>query len=80
MTETNFQPIFDYIDQAIEPLKEGLREIVREELRPINTRLTNLVGEVKKFNEEMTVSNFRTSRLEKWAKPVGDKVGIPLDL
>lgn len=80
MTETNFKPIFDYIDQKETSILEAVRIIVRSELGDINTNVANLAGQVKDFHDEMAIMGFRTNRLEKWAVPVGKKVGLPLDL
>lgn len=80
MTQINFQPIFDYIDQNNQVLKEEIMVEVRAELRGINTRIDNLTGQVKKFNDEMLISGHRLDRLEHWAKPVGDKLNIPIEL
>lgn len=80
MTEINFQPVFDYIDQNNVVLKEDILLEVREEIRPLKTAIANLAGDVKTIKEEMVISNHRTKRLEEWAGPVGKKVGLPLEL
>lgn len=79
MTQIDYQPIFDYIDNSINPIKEGVVEI-NDRLRNVETAVSNLVGENKAFREELLISNHRTSRLEMWAKPIGKKVKIPLEL
>jgi hypothetical protein len=80
MPDTNFQPIFDYIDQNNQVLEENIMVKVRAELRDMKSNIANLVTDVKSIKDELLVSNHRTTRLEHWAKPVGDKVGIPIDL
>lgn len=79
MADINFQPIFDYIDQNNQVLKEEIMVEVRSELRGMKTNITNLVTEVKNIKDQLIISNHRTTRLEDWAKPVGDKVGIPIE-
>lgn len=78
MSDTNFQPIFDYIDQSNKQLKEDILSEVREEIRDVKTSVANLSAQVKKYHEEMLVSGHRIDRLEEWAKSVGEKVGIPI--
>lgn len=82
MSDTNFQPIFDYIDQSNQRQKEELQEFVvsqvSAELSDIKTAIANLSGQVKKYHEEMLVSGHRLDRLEDWAVQVGQKVGVPI--
>jgi uncharacterized coiled-coil DUF342 family protein len=74
MSDINFQPIFDYIDESSAKLKEDLRI----DLTDVKTSIANLSAQVKKYHEEMLVSGHRIDRLEEWAKTVGEKVGLPI--
>ncbi len=78
MSDSNFQPIFDYIDQSNKTLKEEILTEVRIELGDIKTSIANLSAQVKQYHEEMLVSGHRIDRLEDWAKQVGQKVGVPI--
>jgi uncharacterized coiled-coil DUF342 family protein len=78
MTDINFQPIFDYIDESNAKLKEEILTEVRSELRDVKTAVANLSGQVKQYHEEMLVSGHRIDRLEDWAKIVGEKIGVPI--
>ncbi len=82
MSDTNFQPIFDYIDQNSQKLKTELKEEilseVRNEIGDLKTSIANLSVQVKNYHEEMLVSGHRIDRLEEWAKQVGNKVGVPI--
>lgn len=82
MADTNFQPIFDYIDESNKRLKEDLKtEIVtevRSELGDIKTAVANLSGQVKGYHEETMAGGHRLDRLEDWAEMVGPKVGVPI--
>jgi len=78
MENTNFQPIFDYIDQTHKQLKEDLLVEVGTQLDDIKTSVANLSSQVKKYHEEMLVSGHRIDRLEQWAEQVGHKVGVPI--
>ena len=48
---TNFQPIFDYIDQKHQELLDNFGD-VRGEIRAINGRLDAILALVKKLDEE----------------------------
>ncbi len=82
MSDVNFQPIFDYIDESNKKLKEELKEEilteVRSEFGDIKTAVANLSGQVKKYHEEMLVSGHRLDCLKEWAQIVGGKVGVPI--
>jgi uncharacterized coiled-coil DUF342 family protein len=82
MSDINFQPIFDYIDQNNQVLEDEImgkvRTVLQEELGDIKTSITNLSAQVKQYHEEMLVSGHRIDRLEDWAKQVGQKIGVPI--
>jgi outer membrane murein-binding lipoprotein Lpp len=72
----DFQPIFDYIDQSSERLQESLDA----KFNSLTGDIANLASEVRTMREETTIANHRLKRLENWAEPVGNKVGIPIKL
>ena len=78
MSDVNFQPVFDYIDQAKNEIKEDILTEVKAELGDVKTSIANLSSQVQKYHEEMLVSGHRIDRLEDWAKVVGEKVGVPI--
>ena len=83
MSEINFQPIFDYVDKALEialdEQKEGLVALMDERFFVVNTQIANLATEVKDMRQEMYASNHRHDRVATWAPKVGDKTGIPFE-
>jgi|GEM_PF-2766411 len=78
MADINFQPIFNYIDQAVIPIKEEIAEL-RADMRLVKTTVVNMAGDIKTLKEEMMGANYRIKRLEDWAGPVGRKVDIPIE-
>lgn len=78
MSDINFQPIFDYIDETNRGLEQRLIDKIESELRDVKTAVANLSSQVKNYHEEMMVANHRLERLEKWAEQVGQKVGVPI--
>lgn len=77
MADTNFQPIFDYLDTHLGGVKSEIKEL-RQDVNMVQTSITNLSAQVKQYHEEMLVSGHRIDRLEDWAKQVGQKVGVPI--
>ncbi len=80
MADMNFQPIFDYIDQNSQKLKQDIMIEVRGELSGMKISLANLSADVKGLREEMAVANHRVKRFEDWAEPVGKHLGMPIAL
>jgi len=78
MSDINFQPIFDYIDNSIRPLHDQFGEF-RNELRDVKVQLANISHRIQIFEDESQVSKYRLDRLETWAPKVGDKTGIPFE-
>ena len=82
----NYQPIFDYIDKSLKIIKqEIIAEItteIRAEFQPqfdiLIRGFDTLSRETKEFRQEQIVSGHRIDRLEDWAKPAGDKLGLPI--
>lgn len=83
MSEINFQPIFDYINKALQialdEQKEGLVSIIDQRFLEVTTQIANLSQQVQSFHQEMAVANHRFTRLETWAPKVGDKTNIPFE-
>ncbi len=77
METINFQPIFDYIDYSINPLKSDTRRIDKK-VDAIQITVDKLVQDNKTFREELLISSHRTDRLDVWAKKAADKIDLPL--
>ncbi len=78
MSDINFQPVFDYIDQNNQVLGEQILGHVDEQLREVKTSIDNLSSQVKTYHEEMLISGHRLDRLEGWGKIVSTKINVPL--
>lgn len=76
MAPINFQPIFDYIDQSINPLKEEIAEL-RDDVRLIKSTVAQILTDMKDYETDMLAGNYRTKRLENWAEPAGKKIDLP---
>ncbi|HYF05442.1 MAG TPA: hypothetical protein VEA59_04685 [Patescibacteria group bacterium] len=79
---TNFQPIFDYIDQSTLTLKEDLTKHIDEklsnELGLVKTAMDTLIAETRKYHQEMESIRHQFLLLKDWAVSVSAKTGIPL--
>jgi predicted nucleic acid-binding Zn-ribbon protein len=95
MSEITLQAIEQLLDAKLKPIKSVMASLATsEEITQINTKLeavqttqakhttdlANLATDVKKLLDEKTVINNRVERLEHWAKPVGEKIGVKLGL
>ncbi|HYF04767.1 MAG TPA: hypothetical protein VEA59_01200 [Patescibacteria group bacterium] len=79
MDTKDLQPLFDYFDEHFGEFKQDIKE-TKARLTNIETALSNLAGQIKIYHDEMTINSHRIDRLEKWAKEVSEKFGIPLPL
>ncbi len=77
MTDVNFKPLFDYLDERFGEVKADIAE-VKESNVQILTAVDGLTKMVKTFQEEHIIMRKRLEVLEAWAKKVSEKVGIPL--
>ncbi|OGE81701.1 MAG: hypothetical protein A3H72_03970 [Candidatus Doudnabacteria bacterium RIFCSPLOWO2_02_FULL_48_8] len=77
MSDINFKPLFEYLDDMKAELKADIAE-VKESNAQILTNLDGLTKMVKTFQEEHIIMRKRLEVLEAWAKKVSEKVGIPL--
>lgn len=75
--DNNFQPIFDYIDEANSKIEKRLARI-EENDQDVKTGIANLSAQIKQYHEEMMVNGHRIDRLEQLVKVIGDKVGVPV--
>jgi hypothetical protein len=79
MSDINFQPIFDYIDNSQNELKQDLVSLMDGRFDEVKTQIANLTHQVQRFNDESQVSKYRLDRLEGWAGKVGNKTNIPIE-
>ncbi len=82
MSTINFQPIFDYIDESHDRLKQELKSEIKtefhQELGGLKTAIANIAAQLQTNLAEQKVAGHRLNRLEDWAGPVGEKVGLPI--
>ncbi len=77
MSDTNFQPIFEYLDERFSKLEDRLGSI-EEKIGTLQTSTDGLTKIVKDYQDEHIILRCRVELLEAWAKTVSAKVGIPL--
>jgi uncharacterized protein YlxW (UPF0749 family) len=77
MSDTNFQPIFDYLDTNLGEIKTEIKNLQENQLIT-QTAISNLSAQVKQYHEEMLVTGHRMDRIEAWAMQVGQKIGVPI--
>jgi len=67
------------LDTKLEPINTKLAA-VEETLSQHTAALDGLAKDVKTLLDEKTTTTHRIERIEKWAQPVGEKLGIKLEL
>ena len=77
MDPKDFKPIFDYLDEFKADVSQRF-DSIEGKVDELQTSVDNLANMVKGFQEEMIVNRKRIDVLEKWARQVSEKVGIPL--
>lgn len=75
MPKTNFQPIFDYIDQA---KKEILDEVPsKSDFDKLKTSVDTLAKRFDTVEKNLTVTTAKAEKVEHWAIKAGDKIEVP---
>lgn len=77
MTDVNFKPLFEYLDEMKAELKADIA-VVDQKVERTLTSVDKLALMVKTFQDEHIIMRKRLEVLEAWAKKVSEKVGIPL--
>lgn len=77
MTDVNFKPLFEYLDDKFGKLEADIAEVKKSNAQ-ILTNVDGLAKMVKTFQDEHIIIRKRLETLEAWAKKVSEKVGIPL--
>ena len=78
MAKSQFQPIFDYIDQT---KKDTIEEILsqtasKKDIARLEKAVDAYAKQTKDFYQEVTVVIAKVSRMEAWIEKVAEKVGI----
>lgn len=85
LSKTDLDNIANLLDQRLDPLatKQNLKESedrIKSELKEYMHEGIETIMEGIERITEMLAEKERVERLEKWAKEVGEKVGIKLDV
>ncbi len=72
--KSNFQPIFDYIDET---KKEILSQVSnKSDIKKLQNSLDAYAKQTKDYYQEVTVVVAKVSRMEAWIQKVANKVGV----
>lgn len=77
MNDTNFQPLFDYMDEKFGKIESRLDNLESGQ-KQLQTSVDNLTKVVKDFQDEHIILRRQLEILREWAEKVSEKVGIPL--
>lgn len=82
MDNINFKPIFDYIDQSTESLRQELKEglgglATKEDVKGLQTAISNLASQTLDNSNKVTLLDGKANRLEAWVIPAAKKIELP---
>jgi hypothetical protein len=79
MGDTNFQPIFDYIDEKITYLETGLRSDIatKDDIQKILSAIDAFVTQSKDNSDSILVLEHKTEKLEHWTIAAAEKMDVP---
>ena len=63
MDNINFQPVFEYMDEKFDEVKQDIAE-VKQDVRQLKISVDGIVKIVKNHSEEIVVINHRLDKLE----------------
>ena len=79
MPDITLKAIEQLLDAKLEPINTRLGAI-EETLSEHTSALDSLAKDVKTLLDEKTVTAHRVERIEHWARVVGEKLGIKLEI
>jgi hypothetical protein len=77
MPKHKFQPIFDYIDDRIDRLREDMA--TKNELRNVQITIDKILKEFQDWRAENKVMNHRMTRTEGWIGKAAVKIDLPFE-
>ncbi len=75
MSEINFKPIFDYIDDKIDGLKEEMA--TKKDIERVLDAVAAFGNQTKGNEDKSIVLEEKTGRIEKWVIQAAEKVEVP---
>ena len=75
MPNSNFQPIFDYIDQSIEGLKAQVAS--KSDIDRVITAIDGLAKQSKDHDDKIIILENKSEHFEHWAVKAGEKIDLP---
>lgn len=73
----DFQPLFKYFDGKFSELKSDISRLEKK-TDTLQTSVDGFAKSSKKTEDGLLVQTRRVDKLEEWAKPIGEKLKIPL--
>lgn len=79
MENTNFKPIFDYIDQKVDNLEIKLKTELasKQDIQRILNAIDSFAGQSKLREQEQIVLKAKTERIEHWVTDASKKFNVP---
>jgi hypothetical protein len=81
MSDTNFQPIFDYIDESEKRIKEELTSEITSQIslkiQRVQDTLDAFAKDHKDNNHKAKIIEAKAERIEHWVMKAAEKVEVP---
>jgi hypothetical protein len=81
MSDTNFQPIFDYIDNTKKELLSEMEEkfVTKSEIAKLQNTVDSIALSFKNNDDKVKVVEEKTTRIENWVMKTAEKVDVPIN-
>lgn len=79
MSEINYQPIFDYIDEAKKELREEMNDkmATKADIERVLAAIAAFGEQTQNNTEQVATAHYRIDDVEKWVTKVAEKTNIP---
>ncbi len=75
MNDINFQPIFEYIDEAEKRIKAEMAS--KADIEKVLSAVTAIATNYKKTDDKVSIQESKTERIEHWVIKAAEKVEVP---
>lgn len=79
MENINFQPVFDYIDEAEKRIKTEIMEKVasKKDIEDLQNHIDFLAKQTKDAGDKAAVADAKANKVERWVIQAAEKVNLP---
>ena len=75
MSDTNFQPIFDYVDEKIDGLRAEMA--TKADIQTVLNAIDAFAKDSNNVKQEVVIAQAKTQQIEHWVIKASKKVEVP---